>query len=338
GIIGDDGIEGIQIGSIGIGKAFYRLQKWIKELNRRGIILAVCSKNNPEVAKLPFEKHSEMVIKLDDIAVFVANWSSKADNINYIQKILNIGFDSMVFIDDNPAEREIVRQHIPQVIVPDLPEDPALYLDYLISLNLFDTASYSLNDSIRTKQYQEEAKRKELATSITNFDDYLKSLDMVATVTNFEPSEFERIAQLTQRSNQFNLRTIRYNINDIKKIANSPYNLKYAVSLKDKFGDYGLISVVIIDIDEQDYTAKIDTWLMSCRVLKRGVEFFIHNKIMEELLKKGIKILNGEFIPTSKNNLVSNLLTELGFNKTKNENFYSIEISKFIEHKTFIKN
>ena len=161
GIIGDDGVENIQIGELGIGKAFTDLQLWIKQLKERGIIIAVCSKNNEEVAKEPFEKHPEMTLRLDDIAVFVANWNNKADNIRYIQSILNIGFDSMVFIDDNPVEREMVKSNLPEMTVPNLPEDPTYYLDYLKSLNLFETASYSHEDKERTKLYKEEAVRIE---------------------------------------------------------------------------------------------------------------------------------------------------------------------------------
>ena len=159
GVIGDDGLEKIQIGSLGIGKAFTEFQYWIKKLKNRGIIVGVCSKNTESVAKMPFEKHPEMVLRLDDISVFVANWENKADNIRHIQSVLNIGFDSMVFIDDNPFERNIVRQNLPEVCVPEMPEDPSQYLEYLYSLNLFETTTYSNEDSDRTKLYQTEVKR-----------------------------------------------------------------------------------------------------------------------------------------------------------------------------------
>ncbi|MCL1936992.1 MAG: HAD-IIIC family phosphatase, partial [Candidatus Azobacteroides sp.] len=172
GVIGDDGLENIQIGQLGIGKAFTEFQYWIKKLQQRGIIVAVCSKNTENIAKEPFEKHPDMVLKLDDIAVFVANWENKADNILKIQKILNIGFDSMVFLDDNPFERNIVRENIPGITVPELPEDPALYLDYLYNLNLFETASYSGEDAKRTQQYQKEAERVIFQESFTNENDF----------------------------------------------------------------------------------------------------------------------------------------------------------------------
>ena len=334
GIIGDDGLESIQIGTLGIGKAFTRFQKWLKELKNRGIILAVCSKNEDSIAKSPFLNHPEMVLKLEDIAVFVANWNSKADNINQIQQILNIGFDSMVFIDDNPAEREIVRTHLPLVCVPELPEDPSNYLPFLISENLFETVSYSGNDLERTKQYQEEAKRVELSKSITNMDDYLVSLDMTAKIGSFKDIDIERIAQLTQRSNQFNLRTIRYTNIEIESIMANPNFLTVSVEVGDKFGNYGLIGVVIIEMIGTN--AKIDTWIMSCRVLKRTVEHTVMNYVVESLLILNIETLNGKYIPTDKNKLVLNLLRDLGMSETKTHN-YALNLKEFEKLKSFIK-
>ncbi|MDR2370488.1 MAG: HAD-IIIC family phosphatase, partial [Treponema sp.] len=169
GVIGDDGLENIQLGhELGIGKAFTEFQHWIKKLKDRGVILAVCSKNNEDTAKEPFEKHPEMVLKPEDISVFMANWDNKADNIRRIQSILNIGFDSMVFLDDNPAERAIVRENIPEITVPELPDDPADYLEYLYGLNLFETVSVSAEDAERTKQYQAEARRVSAQTAFTD--------------------------------------------------------------------------------------------------------------------------------------------------------------------------
>jgi FkbH-like protein len=334
GVIGDDGLENIHIGNLGIGKAFTRFQKWLKELKNRGIILAVCSKNEDSIAKSPFLYHPEMILKLDDIAIFTANWNSKADNINNIQKILNIGFDSMVFLDDNPAEREIVRNHIPNVTVPELPIDPSDYLPYLISLNLFETVSHSANDAERTKQYQQEAKRAELSASITNMDDYLQSLDMIAKIEEISEINIERVAQLTQRSNQFNLRTKRYTSADIKNICSKPNHLIATVEMADKFGNYGLISVVIVEINE--HVANIDTWIMSCRVLKRNVEHALMNYLVDRLTNNNIQKIEGEYIPTEKNVLVANLLPELGMNKTE-DNYYSLFLNEFKSHNHYIK-
>ena len=334
GIIGDDGIENIQIGALGIGKAFTRFQKWLKELKNRGIILAVCSKNEESIAKLPFLQHPEMVLKLDDIAVFVANWNSKADNINQIQQILNISFDSMVFLDDNPAEREIVRLHLPMVCVPELPIDPSYYLPFLISENLFETASYSENDLDRTRQYQEEAKRVELSKSITNMDDYLNSLEMTAKIGPFKKIDVERIAQLTQRSNQFNLTTIRFTSSEIERIMSDSNFLTVSTEIADKFGNYGLIGVVIIKIVGS--IAMIDTWVMSCRVLKRTVEQTVMNHVVDNLLKLDVQTLNGQYIPTDKNKLVLNLLKDLGMSE-KESNHYSLNLNNFQKLKSNIK-
>jgi FkbH-like protein len=334
GIIGDDGLENIQIGALGVGKAFTRFQKWLKELKNRGIILAVCSKNEESIAKLPFLKHPEMVLKLDDIAVFMANWNSKADNINQIQQILNISFDSMVFLDDNPAEREIVRLHLPMVCVPELPIDPSYYLPFLISENLFETVSYSKNDLDRTRQYQEEAKRVELSKSITNMDDYLNSLEMTAKISPFKEIDVERIAQLTQRSNQFNLKTIRYTSIEIERIMSDSNFLTVSAEVADKFGNYGLIGVVIIEI--KDSISIIDTWIMSCRVLKRTVEHTLMNYVVDSLLKLNVQTLIGQYIPTDKNKLVKNLLRDLGMSEIES-NHYSLNVNNFQKLKSNIK-
>ena len=263
GVIGDDGLEGIQLGhGLGIGKAFTEFQMWVKKLKQRGIIICVASKNNEETAKEPFEKHPDMVLKLEDIAVFQANWETKVDNIRTIQQILNIGFDSMVFLDDNPFERNMVRENIPGITVPELPEDPAKYLEYLYSLNLFETASYSNLDKDRTKQYQVEAQRVSLSKTFTNEADFLKSLNMVSVVSGFTKFNTPRVAQLSQRSNQFNLRTVRYTDADIEALANDPSVIDLSFTLEDKFGDNGLIAVVIMKPLNKE-TLFIDTWFMS---------------------------------------------------------------------------
>ena len=333
GVIGDDGIENIQIGSLGIGKAFTEFQYWIKKLQNRGIILAVCSKNTESVAKDPFINHPDMVLRLDDIAVFVANWDNKADNIRLIQSILNIGFDSMVFLDDNPFERNIVRENVPGIIVPELPEDPADYLEFLYPLNLFETVSYSNEDSERTKQYQVEAQRSIMQKSFTNEDDFLKSLSMVSVVEAFTKFNTPRVAQLSQRSNQFNLRTVRYTEADIEMISTSGNFLTFAFTLEDKFGDNGLICVIILK-KESESSLFIDTWFMSCRVLKRGMENFVLNTIVHSGLKHGYTTLKGEYIPTAKNGMVEDHYTGLGF--VFEEGFWTLDIAAYKDRTTFI--
>ncbi len=334
GIIGDDGLENIQIGSLGIGKAFTELQYWAKKLKNRGVILAVCSKNTEAVAKEPFEKHPDMVLRLDDIAVFVANWENKADNIRHIQAVLNIGFDSMVFLDDNPFERNLVRENIPAITVPELPEDPAEYLPYIYSLNLFETVSYSEADAERTKQYQVEAQRVSLQKTFVNEDDYLKSLYMVSVVEDFNKFNTPRVAQLSQRSNQFNLRTVRYTEADIEALGKNSDYKTFSFTLVDKFGDNGLICVVILKKISQEELF-IDTWLMSCRVLKRGMENFVLNTLVNFAKEEGYQSLIGEYLPTAKNEMVAKHYEALGFSNYGAN--WKLEVNGYDERKCFIK-
>ncbi len=334
GIIGDDGIENIQLGTLGIGKAFTEFQYWIKKLKNRGIIIAICSKNTESVAKEPFENHPDMVLQLNDIAVFMANWENKADNIRQIQNILNIGFDSMVFLDDNPFERNMVRQNIPQICVPELPEDPADYLEFLYNLNLFETASFSDEDVQRTTHYKMEAQRKMVQQHFINEDDFLESLHMLSLVETFNKFNTPRVAQLSQRSNQYNLRTIRYTEADIKLLSASENYFTFAFNLEDKFGDNGLICVVILH-KENNQTLFIDTWFMSCRILKRGMEHFVLNKIANFAKENAYVYLKGEYIPTSKNEMVSNHYKNLGFEKTGD--YWTMNTQTYENKKCFIK-
>ena len=336
GVIGDDGLEGIQLGhGLGIGKAFTEFQMWIKKLKQRGIIICVASKNNEETAKEPFEKHPDMVLKLDDIAVFQANWDTKVDNIRTIQSILNISFDSMVFLDDNPFERNMVRENIRGITVPELPEDPGDYLEYLYSLNLFETASYSDADKDRTKQYQVEAKRVSLQKTFTNEADFLKSLNMESLVEGFTGFNTPRVAQLSQRSNQFNLRTVRYTETEIKSFADNPDIIDLSFTLQDKFGDNGLVVVVVLKKKTED-TLFIDTWLMSCRVLKRGMEHFTLNVIVEKAIEHGYKYIEGEYIPTKKNEMVKSHYQQLGFQEIS-KNHYLLKTENYINKESYIK-
>jgi FkbH-like protein len=336
GVVGDDGWENIQVGhGLGIGKAYTEFQEWVKNLKNRGIIIAVCSKNDEDKAKEPFEKNPEMVLRLDDIAVFVANWENKADNIRTIQQILNIGFDSMVFLDDNPFERNMVRENVPGVCVPELPEDPGDYLEYLYSLNLFETASYSAVDKDRTKQYQTEAKRVQAAQKFTNEADFLKSLNMVSVVEGFTPFNTPRVAQLSQRSNQFNLRTVRYTDGEIAALGASDKHVCLSFTLEDKFGDNGLICVIIME-KRDDKTLFVDTWFMSCRVLKRGMENFTLNTMVEFAKEQGFERIVGEYIPTLKNGMVKEHYPNLGF-KAIGENLYELDVNAYEPRECYIE-
>jgi FkbH-like protein len=333
GIIGDDGVENIQIGSLGIGKAFYEFQLWIKQLKQRGIILVVCSKNNENTAKIPFESHPEMILKLEDISVFIANWDNKADNIRYIQSVLNIGFDSMVFIDDNPFERNLVKRELPYVLIPDMPNDPAEYLKYLQSLNLFETASFSLEDQKRTDKYQEETKRAISKKAFTNEEDYLESLLMTIKIESFNTFNIPRVAQLSQRSNQFNLRTIRYDESDLNQIIEKPDYISLALNLSDVYGDYGLISILVLR--KLEGSLFIENWLMSCRVLNRGVEKFILNKIIALAKQNKVDELVGEYIETEKNKIVKDHYEKLGFESVDSQK-WRLNVNEYTNFKNYI--
>lgn len=334
GVIGDDGLGGIQIGELGQGHAFTNLQRWLKQLKECGIILAVCSKNNEETAKEPFEKHEEMTLRLEDISLFVANWDDKASNIKMIQKSLNIGMDSIIFLDDNPFERNLVRELIPGITVPELPQDPALYIEYLQSQNYFETASFTGTGADRTKQYQAEFERKKLEKTFASIDDYLKSLEMKGTAKPFEAVRFARIAQLTQRSNQFNLRTIRYTENDIARIAGDESYITLYCTLRDRFGDHGLVSAVILK-KIFETSLFIDTWLMSCRVLKRGMEEFIVNAIVDTAARNGFERISAEYIPTPKNKMVEKIYETMGFTCTASH-CYELTVSDYVKKNNFI--
>ena len=334
GVIGDDGMENIQIGELGMGHAYDALQRWAKELKHRGIILAVCSKNEEDTAKQPFREHPEMILRLEDIAVFVANWENKAENIKRVQQTLNIGMDTIVFVDDNPFERNLVRELLPAVCVPELPDDPSLYVPYLVSLNLFETASFSEEDQQRTQQYQAEAARVEAQKTFVSINDYLKSLEMVSHVRAFDDFSVPRVAQLTQRSNQFNLRTVRYTEADIERIRQSDRFITLSFDLKDKFGDHGLIGVVILEKTAAE-TAFIETWIMSCRVLKRGMEEFIVNQMARHAQASGLKRLVGEYLPTAKNKMVRDLYAQMGF--AANNGKWELALETDSELKSFIR-
>ena len=270
-----------------------------------------------------------MILRLDDISIFVANWDNKADNIRYIQSVLNIGFDSMVFLDDNPFEREMVKTHVPQLTVPDLPEDPSEYIPYINTLNLFETVSYTAEDKDRTKQYQEEANRTIARAKYTDEKDFLISLHMVSEVKHFDGFSTPRVAQLTQRSNQFNLRTIRYTEVDIKRIAASDDFVTFTFNLEDKFGDHGLISAVILE-KKHNEELFVDTWIMSCRVLKRGVEQFVLAELIQWAKANGFEKLTGQYIPTPKNALVKDHFKDLGFITTEQkEGYWSLLIHDY---------
>jgi FkbH-like protein len=340
GIIGDDGLEGIRLGDYEDGYAFSQLQLFALTLKNRGIILAVCSKNDVNNALKPFNEHPDMVLKESDISVFIANWQDKASNIKAIQEILNIGFDSMVFLDDNPFERNLVRGILPDVIVPELPEDPESYVRYLSSLNLFESTTFSALDIDRAEMYKVEAQRTQLKANFDSVDEYLISLDMEIIEERFNSFNLPRIAQLIQRSNQFNLTTRRYSESECFELSTNDLNYyPFTLSLLDKFGSYGLICVSILKFESSEIY--IDEYLMSCRVLQRGVEHYAMNRIFEIAHDKGASRVVGEYLPTSKNAMVKGFYEKFGFEcieeRTDGSSKWALAVDVYSKRKCLMK-
>lgn len=312
GVVGDDGYDGIQIDPHhAVGEAYRYFQQYVKKLRERGVILAVCSKNDEDVAKQPFLKNPDMILKLSDFACFRANWEDKAGNIRAIAKELNIGLDSLVFVDDNPAEREIVRQYVPEVLVIDLPEDPAEYADALEEASPFEWMELTKEDLCRAESYSANKEREELFENFVNYEEYLQALLMEGNIGIVGDAQMERFVQLINKSNQFNLRTKRYTDAQIEELRHKDDVRLLYVDLKDRFTSYGIISCIILKKVGED--CFIDTWLMSCRVLKRGVEDFAFLRVIEEAERMGCTRIIGEYIPSKKNGMVKEFYKELGF-------------------------
>ena len=275
-----------------------------------------------------------MKLRLEDISVFVANWESKVDNIKNIQKVLNIGFDSMVFLDDNPYERDSVKENIPDITVPDLPKDPANYLSFLYDENLFETISVSELDKKRTNLYQIEYERVKSKSDFTDLSEYMTNLKMLSKVERLSSFNIPRVSQLSQRSNQFNLRTVRYSEKELNDIMNSESEMGLVFDLSDKFGSHGIISYLILKKLSKTELF-IENWAMSCRVLERGMEQFILNYISEFSIQKGFTLITAEYIPTKKNIIVKDLYKKLGFLTV--ENIYQLKLNKKLNLETKIK-
>jgi FkbH-like protein len=315
GVIGDDGLEGIVIGQgDATGEAHLHVQRTALTLRDRGVVLAVSSKNTDEIARQPFRKHPEMLLKEDHIAVFQANWNDKATNIKAIAEELSLGLDAMVFLDDNPVERGLVRRMLPQVAVPELPADPALYARTLLAAGYFEAVAFSGEDRQRAEFYQDNARRVTLQKQAGDVDAYLVSLNMKMTLQPFDETGRARIAQLINKSNQFNLTTRRYTEADVAAAQNDADAFTLQVRLADTFGDNGMISVIVCrrPKDRRD-DWDIDTWLMSCRVLGRKVELAVLQELVAQAGARGIRRLVGRYLPTEKNKLVEDHYAKLGF-------------------------
>ena len=312
GVVADDGLEGIELGDTSPrGEAFKAFQKYIVSLKQRGVLLAVCSKNDLARAQEPFEKHPEMVLRLDEIVSFKANWEPKSENIRAMASELNLGLDSFVFVDDNPAEIEIVRQFAPEVTTILLGPDPAEYVAQLADCRLFEPRNITSEDAERTNQYRSDGQRKALESSVTDMDSYLTSLQMESVISEFTPVDVPRLSQLINKSNQFNLTTRRRSEAEVLAVINNPNYVSYSVRLKDRFGDHGLISIVIGE--KVGDVMKIDTWLMSCRVLKRQVEEEVLNELARLAKLRNCTRLEGVFLPTPKNEMVRDFYGRMWF-------------------------
>ncbi len=314
GVIGDDGMEGIKLGQgSALGEAFVAFQRYARDLSRRGIILAVCSKNDEANAIEPFEKHPDMVLRRSDIACFVANWTDKAANIREIASQLNIGLDSLVFADDNPAERAIVRRELPMVAVPELPDDPTLWPATLAAAGYFESLRLTKEDLDRTAQYQANARRGSLMASATDLEGYLKSLDMRAIWNRFDRLGQTRTVQLINKTNQFNLTTRRVTDEEIAALIEDDRALTLQIRLTDTFGDNGIIAIVIGLFEPGTRDIRLDTWLMSCRVLGRQMEEETLNLVVAQARALGAERLIGVYRPTAKNGMVREHYAKLGF-------------------------
>ncbi|WP_440694026.1 HAD-IIIC family phosphatase [Candidatus Pelagibacter sp. HIMB1695] len=312
GVIGDDGLNGIKLGKNDkIGEIYLDIQKMILTLRDRGIVIAVCSKNDEKIAKEVFKNHRDMILKEDHITVFKANWKDKPSNIIEISNSLNLSLDSFVFLDDNPMERDIVRQHIPEVAVPELTNDPETYVRTLLAGGYFETIVFSEEDTKRVDSYNANIKRSNLLSISKDIGSYLKTLKMKAEIKQFQENDLSRITQLILRSNQFNLTTKRYKLSEIKDIMQSGTYSTFQIRLEDIFGDNGLISLIICK--KVDDIWEIDTWIMSCRVLGRKVEEFSLNHLRKVANLKNIKKIKGIYRNSGKNDLVKDHYKKLGF-------------------------
>lgn len=312
GVIGDDGADGIRIGhETPVAEAYSAWQEYVLKLKERGVILAVCSKNDEEIAKSGFGL-PDSILHLDDFAAFYANWEPKNVNIAAIATEINIGLDSLVFIDDNPAEREIVRQTLPEVAVPEVDAtDVFSFIRAIEGAGYFEPIAISEDDRKRNAAYQENKARLALAHSVANYDDFLKSLNMKAEIDSFRSVYFDRIAQLTGKTNQFNLTTRRYTRAEIESMARDDRFVTLYGRLTDRFGDNGLIAVVIGE--KRGEELHILLWLMSCRVLKRGMEENMLDVLAVKSQEMGCTKLIGYYYPTKKNKMVADMYASFGF-------------------------
>ena len=328
GVIGDDGPERIKIGKeTPVGEAFSAFQQYATELKRRGIALAVCSKNDPHIAAQGFA-HPDSILTLQDFAAFKASWNPKHHALREIATEMNIGLDSLVFVDDNPVERDLIRREVPEIAVPELGSDVAAFISHIDGAGYFEPAVISAEDMERTKFYEANALRRSLETDASDYGEFLASLEMTAEIAPFTPKYLDRITQLINKTNQFNLTTKRCSASEVETMSRDPRAVTLYGRLKDKFGDNGLITAIAGSVT--DGTLDIDLWVMSCRVIKRDMEVAMFDELVRECNARGVERIKGYYYPTAKNGLVADLLPRLGFtlagNGEKGESVWTFDV------------
>lgn len=327
GIVGENGVEGLDLDGNAMGGAYLRLQSFLKRIKNRGILLAIASKNNELDALEVFEKRTEMVLKLEDFASHRINWRPKPDNLREMAEELNLRLENFCFLDDSPHEREFVRQQLPEVLVPELPSNPDEVVPYLLKSRLFSVPKVTEEDQRRTELYRQERKRKEHQISFSDLNEYLKSLAMELDVTPVGDQNLERVTQLINKTNQFNLTTRRYSSEEVRRFAGKADYYFFCVRLKDKFGDSGLIGTLLaVPEAKGPHAYRVDTWLLSCRAMGRHVEYAMIHHFAQWALARGVKKVVSHFIRTPKNAVVETLYATLGFCLTEaQQETYSYE-------------
>lgn len=324
GVVGEEGPDRVIVGPTGPGRAYYDFQLQLKHLSSKGIVLAMASKNNPEDVKEAFLKRKDdMPLALEDFVITKIGWGLKPQSIQEIAQELDIGLDSMVFLDDSPVERELMRERVPEVYTPELPEGAGEYAAFLQELHVFEKNIYSQEDLKKVRIYQDQGKRASLKQESASLEDFWRTLDMRLTIFVNEKMQIPRLAQMTQKTNQFNLTTKKYSEADITRRMEDPKWQVFSWSVQDKFGDNGVVGLLIVKI--QDKKASIDMFLQSCRVIGRTIEQAVISKVALYLQEQGVTLITGEYIPTAKNAVVKDLYPHLGFTKQA-ENVYALNI------------
>jgi FkbH-like protein len=343
GIVGDDGVQGLVLGQgSALGEAHLALQRYAKQLRDRGIVLAVCSKNDYALAAEAFASHPEMLLKMPDIAAFVANWTDKPDNLRAIATQLNIGLDSLVFVDDNPAERQRVRGALPQVSVPELPEDVAGYVRSIAEGGYFESVGFTQDDHNRAAQYAANSEREVLRSNAQSIEDFRRDLGMIMQLGPFTQMDLARVGQLINKTNQFNLSVRRYAQQEIEAIAQDDGCLTLQFRLHDRFGDNGLIAAMICRTGA-GATLQLETWVMSCRVFGRDVEMEIMNAAVDAARSRGFQTIETNYVQTSKNGLIRDLLPRLSFVEAENaaadsnSSRWTLHLPDYVRQHTFIQ-